>query len=648
MKSKRLLSALTAGITALGMFGLLPDTALSASAKKTQLEIMDIADSLYSITWKAKKTIDSYGKDQDEIFYEGKEYHIPYGMTIDKGMYIGLPSWGWVITIDRFIEETKNADSLFYTDHGGWTYSGYSNSAYCPYYGMDCSSFVSYCWDLSARNTTYGLPGYSTNYGLVSEKTIDKIELGDALNNSGHVMLISDVTYDTDGKVLYVEITQETPPALRRDVFTREEVLQKYSNYYILQYAEHDSSLDSPHHEPYTKLEKIGDGIGGVMLGGWAYDIDAPKETLDIQVWVGGDRGTPGAYCSTIKADTATETIKTIYAGKRGMDRKHGFNKLAPVLDRHGRYDVYVYAINKGEGSDVFLGSQSVEIKPIKVEDLRFEISEDFYLYDGKAKTPEASVYLGTTQLVEGKDYSLEYIDNDRPGTAKAKITGLGVYDGTAEKEFTILCTHENEDVYESDGDGRLVCIHHHCPICGFDEDEEVEVDYTVTPDEDNIIPETVIRYENMTNPTVKGSVLGGRDNEGNIILERHYQATLTDQDGNVYEGAVKGANFKFDVPVGFYRLAISKDGCVTKEQNLMVNDVITGVCVEMNKLGDISKDGIIEIEDAVRILAEINGYTPLDKYEEKLADVNYDEEVNVVDAVNIINFINGISLFGK
>lgn len=646
MKSKKLLSTLTAGVTALTMLGVVPAGVLNASAKSSQTDIMKVADSLYALTWKAKKTIDSYGRDKDEIFYEGKEYHIPYGMTIDKGMYIGLPSWGWVITIDKFMEETKDEDSKFYTDHGGWTYSMYSNSAYCPYYGMDCSSFVSYCWDLSSRNTTYGLPGFSTNYGLLSEKTIDKIELGDALNNSGHVMLITDVTYDTDGKVLDIEITQETPPQLRRDVYTRQEAIEKYNNYYILQYASHDTSLDTPHHEPYAQLESIGDGIGGVMLGGWAYDIDAPKDSVDIQVWVGGDRGTPGAYCSTIQADTRTDTIKMIYSGYRGMNRRHGFNKLAPVLDRHGRYDVYVYAVNKGDGSDVFLGSKNVEIKPIKAEELRFEISKDFYIYDGQTKQPEAKVYFGDSKLTEGKDYSIEYIDSERPGTAKVRMTGMGLYEGTVEKEYTILCTHEYEDTYEKNEDGRIVMIHHHCPICGTDEDEEIYYDPTATDAEDYTVPQTVINYEKMTNPTVKGAVLGGKDFEGNIILTNGYKAVMTDDIGNVYEGAVKGANFKFDVPVGFYKLTVTKDGCVAREQNVMVNDIMTGLYIELNKLGDISKDGTVEIEDAVRILARINGYTPLDDYEEKLADVNRDEEVDVEDAVSIIDLINGIKAF--
>lgn len=644
MKSKRILSAVLAGLTAFGMVTALPDagTVTASAAKKTQLEIMDIADSLYGMTWIAKKTIDSYGKDKDEIFYEGQEYHLPYGMPISKGMYIGLPSWGWVITPEKFLEEAKKSDSLLYTSNGGWLGSPYSNSAYCPYYGMDCSAFVSYCWNLSARNTTYGLPGYATNFGLVSETTIDKIELGDALNNSGHVVLVSDVCYDKDGKVIDVEITQETPPQLRRDVYTREELIEKYKTFYILQYAETDKSLASPKHEPYGVLNDIKGDVGGVKLNGWAYDVDAPKEAIDIEVWVGGDRGSKGAVCTTVKADTSSSDIKMIYSYRSGMNREHGMNKLVPVPGIQGKYEVFVYAVNKGKGSDVFLGSKKVDINPVNINDLRIDISQDLYLYDGKAKTPDVDVYYGSAELTQDVHYTAEYSDNTDIGTAKIKITGMSGYTGTVTKEFSIICSHEFEDTYKKDSEGRITAIQHSCPICGHEEEDRYVSDEETTNEEDIAVPDTVRRYDEMKDPTITGAVTGGRSSQGTVRLMKDFQVTLIDDKGKVYEAAVKGSNFKANVPLGYYTLRVSKNGCVTSEKKILINNFVTGVLVEINQLGDISKDGYIDVEDVVRVLFAINAQRPLSDYEALLADVNHDKKVDIIDVSTLMNHING------
>ncbi len=64
-------------------------------------------------------------------------------------------------------------------------------------------------------------------------------------------------------------------------------------------------------------------------------------------------------------------------------------------------------------------------------------LSETEYTYDGKAKKPAVTVTKGTEKL-RGTDFTVKYENNIKPGTAKAIVTGAGVYTGTVTKEFTI------------------------------------------------------------------------------------------------------------------------------------------------------------------------------------------------------------------
>ena len=133
-------------------------------------------------------------------FAAGKTYEgVPYSQAVYTG-YVG-----WSISIDDFVEATNNSSSKFYSG-----YSGYSRTA--PYYGSDCSGFVSWAWDLSSRCTCTSLLRYSDYIG----KSLSSLRIGDCLNNpNSHVVLITDIGYNADGNVNAVEITEETPCKMR-------------------------------------------------------------------------------------------------------------------------------------------------------------------------------------------------------------------------------------------------------------------------------------------------------------------------------------------------------------------------------------------------------------------------------------------------
>ena len=92
-------------------------------------------------------------------------------------------------------------------------------------------------------------------------------------------------------------------------------------------------------------------------------------------------------------------------------------------------------------GRKLYTGTVTKEftIKGIDISNSGFTValSQTSYTYDGKAKEPAVTVTKGTEKL-RGTDFTVKYENNIKPGTAKAIVTGAGVYTGTVTKEFTI------------------------------------------------------------------------------------------------------------------------------------------------------------------------------------------------------------------
>ncbi len=146
------------------------------------------------ISWTPLKDIT--GWEEFIIYRAGETYSgLPYGQPIYADY---VP---WETNLDGFAAAVKDPKSKMYTDK-----STYNETA--PYYSTDCSAYVSWAWNLSSRKTTVSIPGEAT---LISKTAITNAQVGDAICKKGeHVVLITDITYDENGAINFVEISEAT------------------------------------------------------------------------------------------------------------------------------------------------------------------------------------------------------------------------------------------------------------------------------------------------------------------------------------------------------------------------------------------------------------------------------------------------------
>jgi len=183
-------------VTLMGNDHIVPDSNVSLMAiSEGQKSIVKRARQLHEIEWTPLEDRSQWG--YRGIFKAGTTYKgLPYGQPVNTG-YVG-----WSIPFSKYMNAVNDNTSVFYTD-----YSTYNKIA--PYYSTDCSAFVSYAWAMKSRHTTYSIPNSAEKVG---DQSIYSLQVGDCLNHlTSHVVLVSDVWFDSTGAVTSVEIMEQTP-----------------------------------------------------------------------------------------------------------------------------------------------------------------------------------------------------------------------------------------------------------------------------------------------------------------------------------------------------------------------------------------------------------------------------------------------------
>jgi hypothetical protein len=125
----------------------------------------------------------------------------PYSATRILDNYIG-----YKISLHTFMTAVNNPRSRLYTQ----TVSGYGGNLKC-WYGITCSTFVAYCYDLDYPIQTYIFPDLDG----IEEVSLEDMQICDAANvrsdtatTGGHIIIITGIERDADGNIAYVTIAE--------------------------------------------------------------------------------------------------------------------------------------------------------------------------------------------------------------------------------------------------------------------------------------------------------------------------------------------------------------------------------------------------------------------------------------------------------
>ena len=110
------------------------------------------------------------------------------------------------------------------------------------------------------------------------------------------------------------------------------------------------------------------------------------------------------------------------------------------------------------KGTGTLAGSISKEfvIKPAELSRCQVTVSEKPVSFvKGKKSVTEYTVKDGDRTLTEGKDFTVSYKNNDRPGTAQIILSGTGNYQGEVRKSFTIVREDKNNTENKTDSENK-------------------------------------------------------------------------------------------------------------------------------------------------------------------------------------------------
>ena len=175
---------------------------------------------------------------------EGKTV-LPEGKLVEGMIYSSSePTDKFVcenISFETFSTIVNNPDSALYSKD----LNGHNNS--WAYFGLVCNGLVRYALNIRRRYSTkrwLTVPGMHLIY-KEGQYTVDRMEICDILYAFGkgrnHVALVTDIIYNEEGKVTYVEVSEAIRPSCVRRRFTPEEYYEKYSLFALCRYDYIDS-----------------------------------------------------------------------------------------------------------------------------------------------------------------------------------------------------------------------------------------------------------------------------------------------------------------------------------------------------------------------------------------------------------------------
>ncbi len=185
-----------------------------------------------------------------------------------------------------------------------------------------------------------------------------------------------------------------------------------------------------------------------------------------------------------------------------------------------------IYCVVTTEKCGEGVKSNEITVPGLNIKDAKIVMpSEETYSYNGKAQTPDVTVTLNDNELEKNTDYKIDYVNNQNAGTATINITGMGRYEGSVSKNFTINkkavtvsgITAQGK-IY--DGTAKNILDFNKVVINGLLEGDSLTVNATGTF--------TDAKAGDNKTVTITGLTLGGKDKENYTLADSGQQTSAT------------------------------------------------------------------------------------------------------------------------
>lgn len=185
-----------------------------------------------------------------KTYKQGQEYSgMIYSSTKEMSTYVGED-----VSFHTFMTAIQNPKSRIYTDQ--INKAPYHGKNCCSYYGTVCSGVVNYALGLKENFRSYDFIA-SSRFKEIENPTADSAQVADILWQPGHVILITHVSKQSNGKVQGVEVVESTSSGTRRYVKAFSEVNHFFQNgNKLLRYLQLERNTD---YVPLTSFVAVGD-----------------------------------------------------------------------------------------------------------------------------------------------------------------------------------------------------------------------------------------------------------------------------------------------------------------------------------------------------------------------------------------------------
>lgn len=185
-----------------------------------------------------------------------------------------------------------------------------------------------------------------------------------------------------------------------------------------------------------------------------------------------------------------------------------------------------IYCVVTAEKCSEGVKSNEITVPGLNIKGAKIVMpSEETYSYNGKAQTPDVTVTLNDKELEKNTDYKIDYVNNQNAGTATINITGMGRYEGSVSKDFTITKKAVTVSGIKAqgkkyDGTAKNILDFNKVEINGLLEGDSLTVNATGTF--------TDAKAGDNKTVTITGLTLGGKDKENYTLADSGQQTSAT------------------------------------------------------------------------------------------------------------------------